>query len=429
MPLFSPDRWVYDPRHPATVLDQLPRELFPHTTTADLIAHLRMGGGKSLGLSLCEILTHGSEHFRVPDWLSLPGTYAWHQPIPATTQWLSSREGQLKVRSSTRREDWLTGQSGEQHSRTVKDLTRALHHASEVSGGQHPVVLQDFVEGIGIVVDLAYSQILGQPIARVSTGREWKRDCGEQIFTSATRDHEGRHEIIDPISGTYLLDRTTGHLFEGSCLRLPLQEIVGELWERVNAFGITFGVQCEIVVHPDAPEIWWLVQIRPSPDRVRSHGINLEPLPGAMITTPAVSRAFDHRGLATCTTPESYTWLFNASTGGITDTIEREGWEFRPSNILIWHKDPIPDFDSWMLEMAFTVGVKVQITRRVIVISTTHSGINARVLMPEQSDVTSLGGIIAVPDGLHDQLVHELQGQDKVIHAISDGLVGQVALL
>lgn len=423
---FSPDGWVYDPENHATVLGQLPKELFLRSPITTLIDVLNSGGGKALGLAICDRIAEGSSNLRVPSWISLPKFFPWHSPPQRVLDWIAERDNQLKVRSSTRNEDWICGRSGEQTSRTIRDKSRVLLHASEISGNQHPIVLQEFVEGIGIVLDIAYSQILRRTIVRVSTGREFVSDTGEHIFTSATQDHEGRHEVIDPMSVEYVLEKCIGELFTGSCLSLPLRRIAEELWKRVNELGFSFGLQAELVVHPNNPEVWNLVQIRPSPSRVRSLGQVFSPLENPLVTTPAVSTRFEHKNRAGLTTEESRKWILAAAAGGVNQAKVIHEYTFNAPQILVWENDPNTDYNLWMLEAAFSAGAQVQITRRVIAINTTH-GTPSQTLSPDHDMIIESGGVIALPDMIHQQVVEQLLQGDKNIHAVSDGLIGQIA--
>lgn len=423
---FSANAWQYDAHNPSRVLSQLPAELLQNTTIKSLALMLHDHGGKALGLRICERLIEGSAHLRVPHWTALTASSLFGA-MPVRGQWVNTGTGQIKIRSSARLEDWLSGKAGEQQSRTVENRDRVLLHAREVSGRQHAVVLQKFVEGIGLVADIAHSQILGRTIIRVSTGREQRFTNGARLFTSATNDHEGRHEVIDPVAGTFLTKRVTGTLFERSCLRLDLIALAKELWTRVLALGITFGVQLELIIHPDFPDVWWLVQIRPSPDQVRDKNLTFTPLPGALVTTPAISGSFAATQMAELTTDQSYRWLFHACCEGIDETIRQLG-EYRTPGILIWHRDPDMDFGILMLESAFNAGAVVQVTRRVTTVSTTHGVISSH-LMAVQDAHLPHGGLIAIPDDIHTTLVQQLNAGPQRMSTISDGLVGQIAFL
>lgn len=426
MDQFSANAWRYDTRNPARTLSQLPAELFFSQSPEEFLNELRINGGKAFGLRVCERLVKGSVHLRVPPWLALTPDSILYEIVPME-DWRRAHDAQqIKVRSSARTEDWLSGNSGEQQSRTVQDPERVYAHAREISRSRDAVVVQRYVEGLGLVVDMAHSPILGRPIIRISTGREQRLPNGKRIFTSATSDHEGRHEVIDPVTGTFLTDRVVGTLFEGSCLRLDLVALAQELWERILALGITFGVQLELIIHPDVPEIWWLVQIRPSPNQVRHNGLMLSSLPGALVTTPAVSGSFSVFQLAGLTTDLSHKWLLTAGAAGV-DLANTNFGSFQPEGILVWNPDPNKDFGPLMHEAAHHAGALVQVTRRVTTVNTTHGRISPH--LENGNNRSSNGSFIALPDVIHASVVERLSRGPQLMNAISDGLVGQIAFL
>lgn len=425
MDRYSTNAWQYDPRNPVRVLSQLPAELLFSQSPDKLLNELWTKGGKAFGLRVCERLATGSPRLRVPPWLALTPDTILSEVVPMEGWRLLHEAQQVKVRSSARTEDWLSGSSGEQQSRTIQDSERVYAHAREISRSRDPVVVQKYVEGIGLVVDIAHSPILGLPIVRISTGREQRLPSGKRMFTSATSDHEGRHEVIDPVTGTFLTGRVTGTLFEGSCLRLDLGALAQELWTRLVALGITFGVQLELIVHPDAPDVWWLVQVRPSPNQVRHNGVMLSPLPGTLVTTPAISGSFSVSQRAGLTTDLSHKWMLTAGAAGVDLANSYFGF-FQPEGILVWSHDPNEDFGPAMHQAAFHAGALVQVTRRVITVNTTHGQISPRLNGHNGSDG---GSFIALPDAIHAAVVERLSHEPQRMTTISDGLVGQIAFL
>lgn len=421
MERFSANAWEYDVRNPLRTLSQLPAELIFRQRVA-LMRKLRAEGGKALGLRVCEQLVAGSSHLHVPPWLALTPDDILLEKVELESWAREHGVRRFKVRSSARSEDWLSGNSGEQQSRTVQDPARIYAHAREISRLRDPVIVQSFVEGIGVVVDIAHSPILGQTIVRVSTGREQRLPRGERLFTSATNDHEGRHEVIDPQTGQALTERVIGTLFEGSCLHLDLPALAQELWNRVLAHGINFGIQLELVIHPDTPEIWWLVQIRPSPNQIRYSNLSLSPLPGALVTTPAINRSFAVTQMAETTTRTIAKWVLTAAVAGVDEA--KGSWgEFLPKGILVWARDPAQNFGQLMYEAAHRAGAILQVTRCVTAINTTHGQILLSPGYPTQAS------FIALPDRTHAMVVERLKAQPQRMSAISDGLVGQLAFI
>lgn len=419
----DPNAWNYDVVHPVKTLSQLPKELIHTGSLITLAQELRAYGGKALGLRICDLLAQNSSHLRVPEWIAIePSEMDWGC-ASGSGAWLSSRLSPIKVRSSTRIEDWLDGRSGAQSSRTVKNLDRVWDHASECSGGLHPVVLQEYVEGIGLVVDIAYSRLLDQTIVRVSTGREQTLANGSRRFTSATLDSEGCHFVIDPHTGTFLTPCAQGDLFTNASKRLPVKELAQELYTRVCQAGIDFGVQMEVIIHPDTPSTWYLVQVRPSPERVRPGLVRASALLAPLLTTSAISRAFNVESLATLTDEAGLDWLLLAASAGV-DYARRERGAWRPSEILVWHRRGDADWNAWILEAARAAGTCVQVTRGVLVVNTSHDEIATR--PTTEPDAAAL---IALPEHIHDDLLRALNEKPRVLRAVCDGLVGQLALL
>ncbi len=419
----DPKAWTYDALNPVRTLSQLPAALIHTGSLITLAQELRASGGKALGLRICDLLAQDSSRLRVPEWIAIePSEMDW-SCASGSSAWLSSRLTPIKVRSSTRIEDWLDGRSGAQSSRTVKNLDRVWDHAGEVSGGMHPVVLQEYVEGIGLVVDLAYSRLLGRTIARISTGREQTLANGTRRFTSATNDCEGCHFVIDPLTGEFLTPCAHNSLFTDTAKRLPVREIAQELYTRLCYVGINFGVQLEVIIHPDVPGTWHLVQVRPSPERVRPGSAHVRANPDAFLTTPAVSRSFFCEATASLTDETVMDWLMLAATAG-GDHALRERGTFHPSEMLVWHRRGDPDWNAWMLEAAREAGARVQITRGVMLVNTSHDEITLRTNAQENACA-----IIAMPERDHDALVRALNKKPRVLRAVSDGLVGQLAFL
>ncbi|TAL50652.1 hypothetical protein EPN81_02210 [Patescibacteria group bacterium] len=424
---YQPEAWVYNPFNVERVLSQLPRELFDPPSCMALGETLRLHGGKTLGLRVCERVAESSPHLHIPPWTTLPaGFHLSTDSIEKFQDWIKGRNGPFKVRSSSRTEDWLSGVSGALQSRTVYDPQRVLNHAQEVSQLRDPVVVQKFVDGIGLVVDIAYSQIMRQPIVRISTGRELKLSSGNRFFSSSTWDHEGRHEVLDPLNGEPLLERCTGELFDGSCLGFPLSDLACELWQRIQDLGITFGVQLELVIHPDTPQEWSLVQIRPSPNRVRADGLTFSRTDSAIVTTPAVSRSFCLQAEAKTTTEDDIKWLFLAAIGGVDEAISRFNRTYAAPQILVWSEPMQADFNIHLLDIAFRTGARIQVTEGVITISTSHATIR-NIAPSDQASLMSIAGIIAVPKKVHMNLLKLLHQEPRTLLAQSDGLVGQLA--
>ncbi len=427
---FDTSGWTYGPA--ITTLKQLT------TAISDLSFDVALntlldGGGKALSLKVCEIIARDSTNLSVPEWLALSVSQQKHWSDDQVTQWIADG-GDTKVRSSTLEEDWLSGQAGKHVSRRagpcmLYDSVREITHWSA------PVVLQRYREGIGIVVDIAYSHLLERVVVRMATGREAPKLDGRRNFTSATWDHEGRYELFDPMDDMRpIVPTRVGVPLEGSCLTLPLRELATELFARVHSAGITFGVQLELVVDPKAPMMWHLLQIRPSPNFVRCEASTKPPpntaaegCTSVLVTTPIVSKSFDICGRAQLLSPQDALLLMKIEFDPDNPELEQLKARLSETPVLVWEQDPHIDFGRMQLGAAAQSGALLQVTRAVMLCNTTHDQVRKH-KVDEQVRILTGNGIIAVPDEVHQFLVAALRECPRTIHAVSDGIVGQIAL-
>ncbi len=419
MKRFDTSGWVYGPQ--LRVLRQLPEAVVKHLPRDEIMMEMAMGGGKSLSLRICDIIAHRSKQFSVPNWMAL--SVSEQIQSARLSSWCQISQD-TKVRSSTLMEDWLSGESGQHSSRRAKpSLIRDT--IREITQWNAPVVLQRYVEGIGIVVDIGWSDVLAKPILRVATGREASGTNGDRVFTSATWDHEGLYEIFDPEDAMCSLAPThSGKIQVGSCRNIPLRAIARELWRHVCDLGFYFGVQIELSVHPDHPEKWNLLQIRPSPNTVRCE-IPVSGLIDPIVTTPLISGPFNIQALAESIRSKDTTELMTIGAGL---EVKASKGQRRRAPILLWETDPSEVMGHYQLLGAKLSGAALQITRQVIISNTVHGRV--RTWTQDQENVVLQGsGLIAIPDEVHAHLVEQLKNGAKRIHAISDGLVGQLALL
>jgi hypothetical protein len=422
---FDTSKWLYGRVGSAQTLLQLPEAVKRFLPDRMILSTVSESGGKALGLKICELMVRRSENLVVPQWIGLSIIDQVDRRNRVVAEWLGRQNGQVHVRSSARSEDWIDGAAG-RHTSIQSSPDNVFQTSVTVSRWRAPVVAQEHVVGIGIVVDIAHSHILNQTVIRVATGREVISLDGTRTFTSATWDHEGRHELFDPNTGQRLMVSRTGKLFIGSCQNLPLWDMVNELWQRVRDLDIDFGVQLELVIHPDTPRVWNLVQIRPSPNSVRLGSVELELLPNSLTSVGIVSSTFNILANARLVTDEDASFLTVAGSSPGTDLAEPNG-RFDGTRVLVWEKDPHPDFGLFQMRAAFSAGILLQVTRKVLMINTTHSTIERR-NVGEQAQVLQENGVIAVSEEVHSQIVAALTDGPRMIHAISDGIVGQISL-
>jgi hypothetical protein len=233
------------------------------------------GGGKAFGLTICELLAQQSKLLRVPTWtyfspsdqkaggwksiFSSPSSLKRWKAVRALIKQFIS----LMIRSSAVAEDWLDPASGTNRSMRCPRNKLEETLLDKRFAGQ-PVVVQGFIFGIGLVVDIGYSPLIGKVVGRVAAGRH----MGYSNFTHATWDSDGNVGIWDVESGQKLhwLEGVFGNDFEKN---YDYSTLIKNIYHALLACGIHFGVQLEIIIQPNNPDKAWLVQIRPTTELVR----------------------------------------------------------------------------------------------------------------------------------------------------------------
>jgi len=225
-------------------------------------------GGKAVGLALCERLAEGSTFFRVPPWFAMNrenADTADETNLYIRDIWLARHKPwSVIIRSSGRNEDWHDGRSGlgESVVTLTYDFFIKLILRERVAKNRLPVVVQSMADGYGCVVDVGWSWILGKPVVRFAIGNTTTIG-GRERFTSATWDNEARFGLYDAETGEPIIP------LEDVNLSPVIPQLVRELVASLRRAEIDYGVQLEAVVHPDFPECWHLVQLRPTPDAMR----------------------------------------------------------------------------------------------------------------------------------------------------------------
>lgn len=430
MQRFDPNGWLYTHTSPLRLVGRLPGTHFDRASRTEFVEALRHGGGKAFGLSLCQKLAEKDVRLRVPPWIWLRPS---QQRDPAVLHSIGERlcisEDELVIlRSSDFTEDWMLTESGEHESKRTS-LKRAPELISHMSLRNMPHVVQAFKPGIGIVVDIAYSQLLQAPVIRVATGREFNLIESAQRFSSATNDHEGVIALYS-ILGKPILTPQHGLLYNKSVLSLPLQEVAQTLAALLIRSGIRFGVQVELVVHPEKPDEWWLVQIRPTPGRVRPIK-TLGPLPKGdlIVSSAAVSGSYLHTDKARLMNDDDYKWLlmvfaYASETEGLRDGILR----FGDHGIILWHKRPHADWGVSQMLMLHSYGVVGQITTGPMTTNSTHGTLQRRIerVEIERDQLLHRSALLGLHDQAHGVLSEHLKSGSKTLTLVSDGIVGQV---
>ncbi len=355
---------------------------------------LELGGGKALGLRLCERLAMVDHRIHVP---------TWHIPNLRPddfARWLSVNKYVI-VRSSEPDEDWLNSASGAKTS-VVQSSDRLIADSSLYTRN---VVVQQCMVGVGFVVDIGYSELLEQPVVRIAHGNT-SREGGGARYTSATWDHEC-HVGVYSLQGEAMVP-----------LRHPVfgaiaPEMVRLLVQGVQQLGITFGVQLELIIHPDmVNDRWYLVQIRPSPAAVQWDFTPLDVTGRLLETTGKISGCGNAEG-DTLTLDEMY-------RGKEEDRIT--------GKIVIWDcKMSRVPYDICYAAGAGAIG---QVCNGTMLCNSGHGTFSPAGphSMEMYQQATASGLLIATAYQYHpkDWRADVCRGTIKRIRIVSDGLVGQI---
>ena len=304
-PPFAMDSWGYGKRD----LNRLIRDLSggKRAVAEELKNVLTKGGGKAFGLKVCEKVADNFGYFpyklKVPSWEIIEDIYAFKQ---------SDRDHSRVVRSSSPLEDWIDPRSGVLRSfnflNSFSDWTgfKHLQEARELPEASY--VVQEGAEGWGIVADIAYSPLFKKVVAKIAFGNtripdELRGFGGRGSFTSATTDTESSVGIWEAETGLPLVPTVNfGHESAHPDKLKYRNTFVAPLFDAIKKAGISFGVQLELVVHPDRPMNVSIVQIRPTPEKM-PRVLNLthpeqkrRALSETVFRSPIVNAAFDFTG-------------------------------------------------------------------------------------------------------------------------------------
>lgn len=277
---FDPHGWDYNFGF------ELIKQYFPAQS------HLLRFGGKAVSLAACDRLRHVKRVFRVPRW--------W----PVMERITVKKPTIFRSSAASPAEDWCSGKAGEHRSYVLQpgETFDPRDHAI-------PYIRQAFKPGIGIVIDIAWSELEQTVIGRVATGRLLPAEEQTEpliglvqgpkatVFypTSGTDDSQGHALAWNLVTGELIHEHLGRHeRREIKVLGPQLKILTLEMLHGAARMGIDFGIQLELRVNPFDPSYRWLVQMRPSPDAVRGHVTNVQ---GTIFgRTSTVSGAFDIEG-------------------------------------------------------------------------------------------------------------------------------------
>lgn len=263
---FGLDDWQYTPARLNSFIENVARG---GTLVKDeLELALKKGGGKAFGLKICEQIA--ARFAAVPLKMQVPN---WKIVEDIKTTKLIDN---IILRSSAETEDWLDGRSGTSRSFAASDSYSFDYLQERDELPQIPFVSQQYRSGLGLVIDIGYSTLLHRIVTRIAVGNERFSDGfssnkrrGE--FTSAADDTEASVGMWEAETGYPVLPIRG---FGRSPLSLYKEDteypniIIRPLFNAVRRAGIDFGVQMELIVHPDDAYTLQLVQVRPTPTKV-----------------------------------------------------------------------------------------------------------------------------------------------------------------
>ena len=429
---FALHRWGYEERR-SRLVKILCETVFQPSQNSEILALWHRGGGKALGLKICELISKRVTEISVPSWIDLTPTHQRHVNFARKRLEESevlNRERDLIIRSSHVDEDWIVGEAGVfQSYRCRSERLEETLNENAVPG--LPVVIQKWEQGIGLVIDVGWSELLQRVVVRIVTGRDYANPYREDAiqYSSATWDPEGVIVVLNPITGESIIRSQTGKIFKGSTVsNLPLARIATSLYKAIVECRINFGVQLEMIVHPLRPDVWHLVQIRPSTNMLR--GLESRPkLEGSLVDcVGAVSSVFDAQGLVSCISAECQTALLGFETEDqfYLDAFARKH-NLTGKAIALWEMQPAQDFGVFHLRKLRELGLQGQITPGPVLLNTTHSTVSKHgtSYLEMSSLVRKRCRVLGMHRNIHLELLEDLE-DNLTLRMISDGLIGQV---
>lgn len=271
-PEFSLDGWAYD----QLSLDRLTTKLEEKNPgiRARLEQSLIDGGGKAYGLVICELIANQYQAeghtVSVPKWESIPNYTEQRERIEEefSTRQYRNEAGQLHskviLRSSAPDEDWLAAESGVLRSFTDHERIKLATPLPEV-----PFILQELASGYGAVIDVGHSELRGEVVVHFAVGNGRGKD--NRDFSSAVSDPEASVALFNERGDSIVPSRSYRGAFKPFFENetLPHNNLLPDITTKLRNLGIDFGVQLEAVIDGQNPNIVHIIQIRPTPEKMR----------------------------------------------------------------------------------------------------------------------------------------------------------------
>lgn len=259
---FDLNGWKYG----VNSIEDLAEMVRPHAPDAKLVLDR---GGKAFGLSLAQAL--GGDVFSIPRWFAA-----------MTASGLPSREQLEKeffdgafIRSNAPDEDWVDPRAGlhESHYRSFR--YRFDETVQEMITQCSGVVLQGMAYGVGVVIDLGWSELLSRNVLRVALGRP-SQQGGGVVYTSPTWDNEAWVGIFDAHTGEAIIDLSASFVD----LRRIIDRMVNVVVPRLMRWNIQFGLQFEFLAELNKTRD--MLAQRISSRQPRDELLQVRPSPGAL---------------------------------------------------------------------------------------------------------------------------------------------------
>jgi hypothetical protein len=425
---FDPNAWNYH-QSPAEIVHTFPPALRKALGgKRKMIKLIQQGGGKALGLRVCERVASFDTRLRVPSWIMFSRAeqrdYLFHGTFPSTCEGIFRSGDPVILRSSHTEEDWMSGDAGTYLSLKStafgwRDILERLY------GKDLPIVIQHLTPGIGITVDIGWSVLLRRVVVRIACGRACRTPEGI-TYTSATFDRDGEIQARDPQTGELILPVFKGLKLIPVLTDFPFDDLARTLYQAVHRTGIRFGVQMELMIHPDRPQEWNLVQIRPSPQILRGK-LPIRPamLQAPEAQTPVVNMVCIAQGRPVILTKRQdplWQWSFRRLWYDNENLPDQELTARARGAVVLWRINVDADVGIKQVEDVSGLGAVGHLSRARLMINTTHSTFRDR----ERCQNPAVGILEIRTDdfdricGLCCTLTHPR------ITMISDGLVGQV---
>jgi hypothetical protein len=317
------------------------------------------------------------------------------------------------------------------------DYDTVVDRLISTAGG---VVLQKPALGdLGLVVDLAWSELLARNVIRVAIGRPSHTGSGLK-YTSATWDNEAFVGLFDAQTGEVIVDLQVGY-FD---VHRFVQTITKEVVPRLEHAGLNFGLQFEFMTMADfsnlQPQHINLLQIRPSPGAMQGEC----ELPGSTGTHVATTGKVSGRGSVTAPVYfvggyshqdplESFHKLHIAGQQGTHFDELKAIKALIVGKIVLWGEGALARYGGSFYQVlgAWRLGAVAQLSGHAVFINSAHGGSlptyrTDDLIRPVFEEARCAGVLMAIGSETVWDLKMSLREASMSLQVLSDGLVGQV---